>query len=407
METNYVKPEFKSIFLNMTDACNLRCRYCFVEKNPHFMTYQIAQDAIDLLIDINRELYDKTKQSCSVQLFGGEPTLMWDSIIVPLIQHCKDIGALNTRIKFGITTNGILLDEEKMNFLEDNQISVLFSIDGTKETQDFNRPCVDCTKSSFDILEPKIPIIAKRFHPTFRGTLLPETCHNLYDNIMYAAGFEFTNCFFIPDWSNKGWTKEKMDIIAQEVRKYSLYFIDCYRKGLTPFEMNSYTRQFEKFGAYFQYLKTGEVFPRNCSFCGLGTGSAGVAYDGSIYACQELPSIGTRDNPYYIGDIYHGIDINKRAKLINEYINNVPKCEIEGKCESCVFKSICPNNTCHASCWMRSGDLNERSEIECFWEELTMKECLWVAKVLAANDNQAFINKYHINKKDILNEYDN
>lgn len=250
----YVKPEFNNIYLNLTDACNLRCKYCFVEKNPHYMTYQIAQDATDMLIDIFRS-HPERKDAPNVNFFGGEPTLMWDEIIVPLVEHYTSTGQLGKEIQFSMTTNAILLDDAKMSFLEKHNISILFSIDGMKETQDYNRPHVNPGVSSFDILEPKIADIAHRFKVTFRGTLLPETCHHLFENIMFASKFEFVNCFFIPDWSNNNWTEANKKILEQEVHKYSLYFIDCYRRGVVPFDLASYTRQFKVIYKLIKYQK--------------------------------------------------------------------------------------------------------------------------------------------------------
>jgi len=327
---------------------------------------------------------------------------MWDSIIVPLINYCKEKDILNKKVKFGITTNGILLDDKMMDFLIENDISLLFSIDGTKETQDFNRPCANENLSSFDILEPKIATIATKFHPTFRGTLLPETCDNFFNNIMFASKFDFTNCFFIPDWSNTGWTEEKINILRTEIHKYSLYFIDSYRRGKIPFDLSSYTRQFEKIKGYIEYKKYNKIEQRDCGHCGLGTTGAGVGYNGELYACQELPSLGTENNLYYIGDIYNGIIEEKRRQLLNQYLDHNETCEGDAaKCDSCSFKFACSSNSCHANCWMRCGDLNSKSNIECFWDSETMNEALFVARILIKNCNLAFIKKYNFNQEDI------
>ena len=100
---SYQRPKkIKSMMLNVTDACNLRCRYCFLSQKPNYMSYQVAKDATDLLV----ECYDG-KEKQSLNFFGGEPLLMWDSIVEPLIHYVKDN---NFPISLGITTNGILLD---------------------------------------------------------------------------------------------------------------------------------------------------------------------------------------------------------------------------------------------------------------------------------------------------------
>ena len=127
-----VKRELPKIiggFLNLTQRCNLKCKYCFVVQQPKEMTFQVAKDAADFFANNAKT----TKQMPSINYFGGEPLLKWDDIIVPLTEYIRDKYGMNFRL--GITTNGILLDEEKLEFMKKYGIGFLFSIDGNKKTQ--------------------------------------------------------------------------------------------------------------------------------------------------------------------------------------------------------------------------------------------------------------------------------
>ena len=222
----YKLPQFRGVLLNVTDACNLACKYCFVHQHPHYMPYKIARDTLDLMVDISKE----TNVIPDIAFFGGEPTLCWDSIIEPLVEYRNKN---NFKVHFGMTSNCTLLNENRLKFLRDNEFTLLFSIDGNKETQDFNRPYHD-GRGSFDTIEPIISLIPKYLpNTTFRSTLYPPTCHNLYDNIMFASNQGFKSYYAMPD-SFSQWTPEQIDILKHNLHKYSDYFIKEFREERIP-----------------------------------------------------------------------------------------------------------------------------------------------------------------------------
>jgi sulfatase maturation enzyme AslB (radical SAM superfamily) len=125
--------------------------------------------------------------------------LMFDQIIVPLIEYIENNYDIN-EFKFDITTNGTLLSEERLIFMKKYNISILLSIDGDKETQDYNRPCKDCNSSSFNLVSKNIPSILKYFPDTvFRSTVYKDTIKNLFQNYLYAEEIGFKNYICIPD----------------------------------------------------------------------------------------------------------------------------------------------------------------------------------------------------------------
>jgi sulfatase maturation enzyme AslB (radical SAM superfamily) len=109
---------------------------------------------------------------------------MWDEIIVPLVTWIRK--EYKEPFSIGITTNGTLLGPSSLEFMKKNDMTLLLSIDGAKETQDYNRP-FHSGKGTFDNLENKLPLIIRAFpNTTFRSTVIPDTVEYLFDNIMFA-----------------------------------------------------------------------------------------------------------------------------------------------------------------------------------------------------------------------------
>lgn len=159
-------PKIYSAFLNLTNACNLACRYCFVEQHPDMISLQVAKDAADFLAA------NAGDGVPSINFFGGEPLLMWDAIIVPLTEYVRDrYPAYN----LSMTSNGTLLNQERAEYMRKKGIGLLLSMDGDRRTQERNRPLQD-GGSSFDVLGKKLPLILKYFPDVmFRSTVTPET----------------------------------------------------------------------------------------------------------------------------------------------------------------------------------------------------------------------------------------
>ena len=145
MEYKKKKKKMESLVLNVTNACNLKCKYCFVHKEePHFMSLETAIQAVEY------GQKNKRKDSFFIVFFGGEPLLCYDTIIKPLVEYVKE---KQYNVNFSITTNGTLLTKEKVDFLKQNNFCLLFSFDGSKETQDYNR------SDSFDTIIKNIPYL--------------------------------------------------------------------------------------------------------------------------------------------------------------------------------------------------------------------------------------------------------
>ena len=385
--------------LNLTDACNLACKYCFVEQHPHYMTYQIAQDAIDFYINNLRKKKSlnliKEDAKSTVTFFGGEPTLLWDEIIVPLV-HYTNLNYKN-EINFTITSNATLLNEEKIKFLADNNISLLLSIDGNKESQDFNRPTHD-GKSSFDLLEKNLPLIIQYLpNTTFRSTITPYSAKYIYSNYLYAADLGFKNIFMMPN-GREQWTIEDKNILKQEIEKlYTLYaccFINNFFPPLSGWLDDALEEILVRDMAAINNRDIRQLY-KNVERCGLGTTYSSIGYDGNIYGCQEQTSRDEK-NIFLIGNIYTGIDQEKHYNLLNKFYNTKNEsCINNENCKNCLRKEICSAASCPSTNWDLHQCFNKTNDINCFWHELLFEKALNLMNFLVEENNETF--KHYLN----------
>ena len=381
-------PKITSAMLVLTHACNLKCRYCFVHQEPCHMTLDTAFAATKFLIRNAEE------EGCtpSINFFGGEPLIMWDETIVPIVEWIRCI--YRKPFDLSVTTNGTLLNDEKIEFMKKYRMSMLFSIDGNKETQDYNRP-THSGQSSYDLLKDIIPKIAENFvGTTFRMTAIPQTCHNVFDNIMFAKENGFRNFFVIPNVF-ENWDEDSMNILSKEIRKYSDYYIECYRNNEYPINFSVYDTSFRDIKLINSAVLNDEYRSFNhcnaCGKCGLGASRyASIHPNGNIYGCQEMTSNVGEENIFYIGDIFSGTKRHKRRALMELYDSNT----VTGRnCDTCKFNRTC-NGGCVANNYLITGSLTQVPDMYCWWAQLILEEAIYVMQTLGEEQNELFKKKW-------------
>lgn len=382
------KTEYKQlskVCLNVTDSCNLQCKYCFVEQNPHFMTYQTAIDTVHFLLD-NKQKYNIEK-NCQIIFFGGEPTLCWDSIIVPLTNYVRNN---NLPISFSMTTNGTLLNQERIHFLKNNRINILLSIDGNEETQCFNRPCRDNNLNSFELVSKNIPYIIKELpQTTFRGTIFAPTVQNTFNNFLFACENHFKAIYLAVD-ERHDWKKEQIQQLLLELDKIFSLYDYCFQYDINiPIDFRQMTKMFRNIKNLAK--NNFNDFEHNVLRCGLGTTLASVGYDGKIYGCQEQTSKDEK-NIFLIGDIYNGIDEDKHKRLLSLYKDgHDPQCINKELCNNCI--RLCEGNCCPSTNLDIHQDFFLRSEIVCLYEKHLYENCM------------ILLNKYNEKESKVFNNY--
>lgn len=388
--------------LNVTDACNLACKYCFVEQHPHFMTLDIAKQAVDFLISnlrIKKENgWAKQSDKANITFFGGEPTLLWDEIIVPLVDYTEK--TYPNEFSFNMTTNGTLLNKERIDFLYEHKIYILLSIDGVKETQDINRPCQNGNKSSFDLVFPNIPYLLEKFpNTTFRATIDQSTVAHTFENFVFANYMGFRSIYMMPNGRDK-WAEENKTILKSELEKIFQFMANYFISGQERISFLPMNDSFNRVLTHDILSVTGAeskiAEPRSPVRCGMGTGFGSIGYDGRIYGCQEQNSKDLK-NIFFIGDIFNGIDIEKHKILLEEYTKPVIlKSENEALCESCKLRNICSTFACPSSSWDLFGSFFIDNEIHCLWNQWLFENAIVLMYYFNGeeNDNNKWFKKY-------------
>ena len=331
------------VMLNLTDNCNLACRYCFVQQKPNYMTLQVAKDAVDFIVNnykIRSEKYD-LKEKKGLFFFGGEPMLMFDSIIVPLMEYIESKYVLD-EFQFGITTNGTLLNKERIDFLKKYNIYPMLSIDGNADTQNYNRPYKYNDKNSFDDVYKNIPYLLKQFPNTiFRSTIYKYTVKNLYDNFLFAESLGFKTYSCVPDIRSVTWNDDECQELYNQLEKIFYHQIEFFLKGEKPIIIFSGLEEGLRDIILTELYESKEKENRKSPWrCGLGANGCSINYKGDIFSCQEQDSRDT-NTYFYMGNIYSGIDAVKHAQIITDFMDNDIVCEIPEKCQSCLIKKVC------------------------------------------------------------------
>ena len=400
---------FTTAMVHVTVNCNLECRYCFVKQEPHMMETETIYNIIDLLA---KNYYEKNEmlgnvfvnngEKCCLVFFGGEPLLGYDNIIVKGVEYANEM--YPNLFEYSITTNGTLLTKEKVDFIYKNNFSIILSIDGDKETQDFNRPCKN-GESSFDKLMENLPYILEKYpNLSFRSTISREKCNKLFENYLFAESLGFRNFFCVPDHLNLNWTKEEMDILGKELKKIFEYRIDQFKNNIEPMYFSKIINTYETILIHDTAVidnTFNNLVPNWDDNCGLGISHVGINWNGDIYGCQEQTYNFDKnnDNIFLIGNIYQGgINKEKHIKLINNIKQKTKITNINPeRCDNCIGKGICHFNNC-ISCNYYTGctdsDTMIMNDISCFWEEEMLKNCITQMYILIEIENNKFFENY-------------
>ena len=156
----------KALCLHIAHDCNLACKYCFAEEGEYhgrraMMSYEVGRKALDFLV-----ANSGSRRNLEVDFFGGEPTMNFD-VVKQLVEYGRSIEKEhNKNFRFTLTTNGVLLNDEIMEFANKEMANVVLSIDGRKEINDLMRPTRNNHGSSYDIIMPKFKKFAESRNQT-------------------------------------------------------------------------------------------------------------------------------------------------------------------------------------------------------------------------------------------------
>ncbi len=357
--------------LHLTARCNLRCRYCYAA--PHEggeMTWETARAAIDFGVKTAGE------ESLGVIFFGGEP-LLKVALMRQVLEYCGRVAAETGQLfHFKVTTNGLLLDEEFLTDGLTSQVFVALSHDGVPAAHDAQR--VDGQgRGSFDRLL-KVTELLLRYKPYAPAMLVttPETVGDYAASVKYlfGRGFRYLICSL-----NYGveWTPGAMKELRRQYGRLAEWYVEE-------------TEREQKF--YFSPFDTkiaSHIYPGSCrrERCELGYRQISVAPSGRVFPCVQFVGDGS-DSEYSIGDVWRGIDEERRAGLFR-----LAAAEQE-ECERCAVSERC-NHSCGCLNRQATGRLERVSPVLCAHEQMLMEIADGVGERLFRRRNGMFIQKQY------------
>lgn len=340
---------------------------------------------LDTAKDVLKFLHLSKSNRIGYTFFGGEPMLEWDSIIYPLIEWSKN----RYPAKFNMTTNGTLFTEDRLNYLFENNVSFLLSMDGCKETQDENRPMKNY-KSSYDTIVKYIPQILKsRPGQTVRMTINSKSCSHFFEDVLSLIRLGFVNISAIPNFF-ENWNDEAKQSFLESLARYEKYVIEQFQAGNTPVLFFGYREAFHKIVQTIQaernnmYRQVDECKVTNQ--CGFGIRrSVSIDPDGNLYGCHHISPL-MREGPFWIGDIYAGLQEDRVRMLLDQYD---PQKVSGTDCSKCPIDWVC-NGGCKPNNYQINANIHKVPRLYCFWEQEVVMSAYRIACRLGAEKNESF-----------------
>lgn len=359
----------KALCPHIAHDCNLACKYCFADEGEYhgkreLMSYEVGKKALDFLV-----ANSGSRTNLEVDFFGGEPLMNFE-VVKQLVEYGRSLEEPNNKkFRFTLTTNGVLLDDDILEFANKEMSNLVLSLDGRKEVHDLMRPRRG-GQGSYDTVVPKFIKAAEsrnQMNYYVRGTY---TRNNLdfAKDVIHMADLGFEQISVEPVVADKSEDyairEEDIDTLIKQYDELTAEMIKRKKEG-KPFN----------FFHFMIDLSGGPCVAKRLSGCGSGTEYLAVAPSGDLYPCHQF--VGMKD--FLLGNVDEGIvrtEIRDEFKLCNVYAKE--------KCKNCFAKFYCSGG-CAANSYNFSGSINGTYEIGC---ELQKKriECAIALKALEFNE---------------------
>lgn len=354
----------KSLCLNVSHDCNLRCGYCFASSGDFgtgrlLMPFETACAALDFLFEKSGE-----RHNLEVDFFGGEPLMNWNVVKNTVAYGRSREKETGKKIHFTITTNGLLLDGEKCEFINNEMSNVVMSLDGRKEVHDALRKTPSGT-GSYDLIADKELMLAKmrgdREHYV-RGTY---TALNLdfSEDILALADMGFEQISIEPVVTKDGrYALRSRDLprIRAEYEKLAKLYVDRRAGG-----------KWMNFFHFMLDLDEAPCITKRLLGCGAGNEYIAVTPEGDIYPCHQFVG----EEGFKMGNVLDGtFDRSMQGMFAGRSILK------SGVCGTCWAKYFCCGG-CTANAWKMNGDLQKPYWISCEIIKAHLECALWVRAI--------------------------
>ena len=369
-----VNAPVKALCLHVAHDCNLRCKYCFAStgdfgQGRKIMPPEIAKKAIDFVI-----ARSGVRHNIEVDFFGGEPLMAWDTV-TQTVDYARSLEEkYNKKFRFTITTNGLLLDEDKRKYINENMDNCVLSLDGRREVNDEFRKTVAGT-GSYDTIVPKFKALVDERDPNLdyyaRGTF---TSHNLdfAEDVLSIADAGFDRLSVEPVTADPGCgydlTEDDLPKIEAEYDRLTDIMLERKKEG-KPFT----------FFHFMVDLDQGPCVVKRLRGCGAGYEYVAVTPDGDIYPCHQF--VGKDEfKQGSVLDQSFNMDIAQKFAGMNIYSRP--------KCQKCWAKFYCSGG-CSAANYNMNHDMNDSYDLGCEMERKRLECAIYLKSMDKICANQS------------------
>ncbi len=357
----------KALCLHIAHDCNLACRYCFAEEGEYhgkreLMSFETGRAALDFLI-----ANSGNRRNLEVDFFGGEPLLNFQ-VVKDLVAYGREQEKLhNKNFRFTLTTNGVLLDDEVMEFANREMANVVLSIDGRKAVHDHMRPFPKGA-GSYDLIVPKFQKFADSRNQEkyyVRGTFTHQNL-DFSQDVLHLADLGFRQISVEPvvaaETEEYALRTEDLPRLYEEYDKLAREMIERHRKG----------KEFNFFHFMID-LEGGPCVAKRLSGCGSGTEYLAVTPAGDLYPCHQFVG----EQQFCMGNVWEGV----KAREIREEFRG---CNVysKEKCRDCFAKFYCSGG-CAANSYHFHGTIHDAYDIGCQLQKKRVECAIMIKAALA------------------------
>jgi len=339
----------KALCLHVAHDCNLACTYCFAGEGEYhgprgLMSYETGKRALDFLLENSGK-----RHNLEVDFFGGEPLMNWE-VVKQLVAYGRSKEEeYNKKFRFTVTTNGVLLNDEIIDFCNKEMGNVVLSLDGRRQVNDRMRKSRN-GKGSYDLIVPKFQdFVKKRGDGEYymRGTYTHYNTDFLSD-LLHMADLGFTELsvepVVAPPEADYALKEEDLPVILEQYDELAKEMIRREREG----------RGFT-FYHYMIDLEGGPCIVKRVSGCGVGTEYMAVTPEGDLYPCHQFVG----EEKYKLGNVWDGVtrpEVREEFQLCNVYAHE--------ECKDCFAKMYCSGG-CAANASHTTGSVNGVYKMGC------------------------------------------
>lgn len=359
----------KAMCLHIAQDCNLRCEYCFASTGDFglgrkLMDFETGKLAIDFLLENSKD-----RENLELDFFGGEPLMNFE-VVKQIVQYARSKEKeYNKNFRFTITTNGLLLDDDKIEFINKEMSNVVLSIDGRKEVNDKVRKRVDGTGCYDTILDKFSNLVSKRGNKDYyvRGTF---TKYNLdfSEDVFHLnkCGFDQISVEPVVSEPRQPYALTERDLpkVFSEYERLATRIIDNDKKG----------KHFNFFH-FMLDLDQGPCAIKRLRGCGCGNEYVAITPDGDIYPCHQF--VGMEE--WKMGNLHEKtFDTEMKKTFADAHIYS------KHECKNCWAKFYCSGG-CNANNFAYSGSILNAHKLSCEMEKKRL-ECAIMLKAVNADE---------------------